>query len=152
MKKEKKYLALIISLVVVVIALFTIIFVVLNKDKKTTSDNKPVKINDKILTCSKNSEAIDTYTSIEEYIINVDSKGNVSKYNNRYIYTYKTKEEYDKLKKADFGELKVEFDDTKKQMTKNYVYDKMLNNENQEITIWYKDFQKSLEDKGYVCK
>lgn len=141
MKKEKIYFIVITLLIsVILLLIISIVFIINNKEEE-----KQIENDKKTLVCIKELDDNSEYTLTNQYIIDIDDFGLMGNYKIQSMYQYKNKTAYEEFKKNDFGTSKVEFFDSKIQLTETKTYDSTKD-------TWYKNYQNNLENEGYQCK
>lgn len=151
MKKNKMKNIIIIILMVSIVLLITSIFLVLTQ--KPNDENKKEETNKLADTveCTKENEKTEYVTSTQKYILKIDYTGEITGYTRKFINKYTYEDSYNTAKQVE-TDKNTELKDETFEIIKTEEVTKMLNENGEEVSIWYKDYVKSLESLGYICK
>lgn len=159
MNKNNKIISIFLLLIAIILIILGIVFNNKNKPllKGNTESNDSTITTTKsgIIKCSKIIEDIDTYTYIEENIINSDKNGNFVNNINKQIYKYKDEEIYQQYKKSIIELIdKVEmlYNDSEKTVTYSRIIEDIYNSKNEKTDISVKEYKETLEANGYTCQ
>lgn len=149
MKKDYKVVLIgILAICFIVSLLFN--FYLGFKGKEIHRSLGPNEVKNKQLVCEKKETSNDASNTLK-YIIDVEEDGSILEYELKFISDYYNDETYNTYKQLSVENSIMTYDDNAKQIIHSYEKMKFKDEQGNEVTVWYVDYQSQLESDGYHC-
>lgn len=154
-KKMDKMDIIIAMLIIIIVLLFIACLIVVIQNKKKDTVSNTDSLNNTTCDCKSNRTILCTKmkedgTNDLSYTIYTKDLGEIEKYEIRNFTIYE-EAQYESIKNME-SDIELEFNDEKHEVAIIDTYENFLDENGEEMRMWYKYFVNSLEETGFTCK